>query len=384
MTTDTTAKKALLQPVKVGRHLLQHRVVLAPLTRFRANAESVPQDVMAEYYKQRASAGGLMITEGTFITRLAGGYPNTPGIWSEEQIQAWRKITDAVHQEQEEGGGRATFFLQLWHIGRQNSSKLNPNQEQIVGPSAIKMEGLSLLTYMGLEHEVPHELTVDEIKDTINDYRQAALNAMRAGFDGVEIHCANGYLPDQFINSYSNQRTDEYGGSTANRCRFILELADALSEAIGEDRVALRFSPGGEFGGVKDEDPKKTFTYLMSQLQETHPNLAYIHCIETRADFFADDEVNTKNSLDPYRNAWKGPFISAGGFSTSLDHAEELVERTGDLIAFGRAFIANPDLPERIRNGWELNPYDRNTFYQGGAEGYTTYPFYEENNKQAE
>lgn len=361
------SSKSLFTPIKIGKHELEHRVVLAPLTRLRANLDGVPNDLLVEYYTQRASKGGLLITEATFIDPLAGGYKKAPGIYSKEQIEGWKKVTDSVHAK------GAIIFLQLWHIGRAGSSVLNPNGEPIVSASDIAIQGQNM--FAGVDHEKPHALTIPEIKEWVQKYRQAALNAIEAGFDGVEIHSANGYLPDQFINSSSNKRTDEYGGSIENRARFSLEIVDAITEAIGADRTAIRFSPGGNFQDMADETVVDTWSYLTSQLQNNHPDLAYVHFIETRSDIFADKFANS-DSLAPYRQIWKGPFIASSGYSTAVEKAFEYSEKNNSLIAFGRSFIANPDLPERLRNGWPLNAYDRPTFYTSDPKGYTDYPFY--------
>ncbi|OBZ88429.1 12-oxophytodienoate reductase 1 [Choanephora cucurbitarum] len=345
----SAANSALLAPVKVGRYQLNHRVVLAPLTRFRATTEA-----------------GLLITEATFINRLAGGFPQAPGIYNQEQIDGWKKVTEAVHKK----GG--VIFLQLWHVGRTGSKYLNPNLEQVVSASEIAVRGKH---YDGRDTEVPRALTVEEIGLLVQDYRQAALNAIEAGFDGVEVHSANGHLVDQFINSSSNKRTDQYGGSIENRTRFALEIVDAIAGAIGADRTAIRFSPGSEIQDVHDDTPVETWGYLISQIQQNHPDFAYLHLVEPRGDAFGNT-TNSDDSLEPYRKIWKGPLVVASGFSTNIPHAIDLAEKTGNLVAFGRAFIANPDLPERIRNGWELNEYDRSTFYTNEAKGYTDYPFY--------
>jgi 2,4-dienoyl-CoA reductase-like NADH-dependent reductase (Old Yellow Enzyme family) len=363
--------KAVFSPIKVGLNKLQHRVVLAPLTRFRATPEAVPTDLQVEYYRQRASEGGLLITEATFISPNSGSYPQAPGIFTKEQIENWKKVTNAVHEK------KAYIYLQIWHIGRTGSKYLNPNQEQVVSASAIAAPGK---TMSGADYEVPRALEINEIKDITADFRQAALNAIEAGFDGVEIHSANGYLLDQFINTSSNKRTDIYGGSIENRARFTLEVIDAIASAIGPERTAVRFSPGGSFQGMQDDTVVETWSYLTNEIQNKHPNLSYVHFIESRGNFFSD-ERNTVDSLEPYRQIWKGPFISAGGFSTSHEHAIDLAEKTGDLVAFGRAFIANPDLPERLRQGYEFNPYNRATFYTHDAAGYTDYPAYEATNK---
>ncbi|CAO3646952.1 unnamed protein product [Mucor fragilis] len=364
-----SSSQALFSPIKVGTNTLKHRVVLAPMTRFRATLEAVPTDLQAKYYEQRASDGGLLVSEATFISRLAGGYPQIPGIYNKTQIEGWKKATSAVHAK----GG--IFFLQLGHVGRVGSKYLNPNQEQVVGASDIPCPGKSLT---GADNEVPRALTIEEIKSIVNDYAQAAKNAIEAGFDGVEIHGANGFLVDQFINNSSNNRTDIYGGSVENRGRFALEVVNAVASAVGEERTAIRFSPGGAFQGMSSDNVEETWGYLVSELQKSHSGLAYLHFIESRADIEASNQNNTVDTLESYRKIWKGPFITAGGFSTSLEFGNEIAEKTGGLVAYGRAFVANPDLPERLRNGWELNPYDRDTFYSHDAEGYTDYPFYNE------
>ncbi|KAI8350129.1 hypothetical protein BD560DRAFT_376506 [Blakeslea trispora] len=363
----SNANTALFTPIKIGHFQLDHRVVLAPLTRFRATDKAVPTDLFVEYYKQRTTKNGLLISEATFINRLAGGHPHAPGIYTEEQIEGWKKVTKAVHQK----GG--VIFLQLWHVGRSGSKFFNPNLEQVVSASNIQMKGK---TFDGRDTEVPRALTVEEIKQLIQDYRQAAINAIEAGFDGVEVHGANGHLIDQFTNSGTNNRTDQYGGSIENRARFALEIIDAIAGAIGVERTAIRFSPGSEIHDIHDETPVQTWSYLASQLQQNHPDLAFLHFIESQGDFIGDDD-NEVDSLEPYRRIWKGPIIMASGFSTNIPRAIDLAEKTSNLVAFGRAFIANPDLPERIRNGWELNKYDRFTFYTHDAVGYTDYPFYD-------
>lgn len=358
----------LFEPIKIGRHNLQHRVVLAPLTRFRATLEAVPTDLLVEYYKQRATPGGLLITEATFISRLAGGYRRAPGIYSKEQIEGWKKVTSAVHDK----GG--IIFLQLWHIGRTGSTSLNPNGEPIVSASNVPMPGKKP---SGAPYETPKPLEIHEINELVQTYKQAALNAIEAGFDGVEIHNANGYLLDQFLNTSSNKRTDEYGGSAENRARFTLEVVDAIVNAIGPERTAIRFSPDGKIQGMQDDNPLETWGYVTSRLQEKHPNLAYLHFIEARSSFY-NDEVNIVDTLDPYRRLWKGPFITAGGFSNAISHSVNVAQRTGNLIAYGRAFIANPDLPNRIRKQLPLSKYNRATFYTHDAAGYIDYPFYEQ------
>lgn len=362
------SKQALFTPIQIGKHQLLHRIVQSPTTRLRANIDGVPSEKQVEYYSQRANNGGLMITESTFISPLAGGFKFIPGIYTSAQIEGWKRITDAVHAK----GG--IVFMQLWHVGRVGFQRFNPNNEQVVSASPLRVTGKS--PQFGSEYETPHELSIQEIKSIINEYRQAALNAIEAGFDGVEVHAGFGYLVDQFINSASNQRTDEYGGSIENRARFALEVMDAIVGAVGADRAAIRFSPEETLFDVQDQTPLETWGYITARLQQQHPNLAYLHFVEHRANVHQDIQINSEDTLEPYRKIWKGPFITAGGFSTNVEHAFDIAEKTGNLIAFGRAFIANPDLPERLLHGWPLNPYDRRTFYTQQVEGYTDYPFY--------
>jgi 2,4-dienoyl-CoA reductase-like NADH-dependent reductase (Old Yellow Enzyme family) len=360
----------LFSPIKIGRHELQHRVVLAPLTRFRATLEATPTQLLVDYYSQRATPGGLLVTEATFISPYAGVYRQAPGIYTQDHINEWKNVTSAVHKK------GAVIFLQLWHLGRVGASSLNPNKEPSVSASAIPVPGNKP---NGKPFETPRALETHEVKELVKTYRQAALNAIEAGFDGIEIHNANGYLLDQFVNSSTNKRTDEYGSSIQGRCRLSLEIVDAIVSAIGADRTAIRFSPAGKVQGMHDDTPVETWGYLTSQLQKNHPDLAYVHFIEARSDFSSDSKINTVDTLTPYRKIWKGPFITAGGFSTAVQHGVDLAERTGNLVAFGRAFIANPDLPERLRNQYGFNKYNRKTFYTHDGVGYTDYPFYNEN-----
>lgn len=365
----TVSESALFKPIKVGNLELKHRVVLAPLTRLRNDEKHVPVDLMTEYYTQRSTPGGLLIAEATFISPMAGEYRGAPGLYSKEQIEAWKKVTAAVHEKD------GYIYSQLWHVGRATSSKLLPNNATPVSASAVAIQGKNML---GEDYEVPRELSVEEIKQTVQDYAQAAKNAIEAGFDGVEIHGANGYLIDQFINTSSNKRTDEYGGSIENRTRFCLEVVDAVVAAVGAERVGIRLSPWSEFQDMADETPYETWGYIASQLQARHPNMAYLHFIEPRDDFSRKTKNDTVNSLDPFRKAWKGPFISAGGYTTHPELATKIADETGNLIAIGRAFIANPDIVERLKNGWPLNKYNPQTFYGGDHVGYTDYPFYDQ------
>ncbi|KAI9018470.1 hypothetical protein CLU79DRAFT_847113 [Phycomyces nitens] len=366
---------ALFTPIQVGTSLLKHRVVLAPLTRMRTTADHVPVPLMAEYYQQRTTEGGLLIAEATVITEEAGPFPFTPGIYNDKQIEAWKDITKAVHSK----GGY--IYLQLVHAGRATSSKLIPGNKLPVSASPIAITGKNIL---GDDYEVPRALEVEEISQITKDFAQAAKNAISAGFDGIEIHGANGFLVDQFINSSSNLRTDHYGGSIENRARFTLEVVQSISEAIGEERTAIRFSPWSGFQDVEDATPYETWGYIVDQLQERHPKLAYLHFIEPRDDLILNhipgidrSDIMKNDTVEPFQKAWKGPFITAGGYTTTPKRAFETAEGSDNtLVAFGRTFIANPDLPERLKNDWPLNDYNRSTFYGGSSVGYTDYPFY--------
>ncbi|KAI9253865.1 hypothetical protein BDA99DRAFT_519204 [Phascolomyces articulosus] len=369
------SNSSLFQPIKVGNNQLEHRVVLAPLTRFRSDANHVPTDLQKEYYSQRATKGGLLITEATFINaRDAGAYPGAPGIYSQEQIDAWKKVTSAVH---EKGG---FIYLQLWHVGRATSSVLLPNNAQTVSASAVAIQGPCMFT-PGKDFEVPRALSVEEIAVITKEYAQAAKNSIAAGFDGVEIHSANGYLLDQFLNTSSNFRTDEYGGSIENRARFTLEVVNAVSEAVGTERVGIRLSPWSEFQDMKDDTPYETWGYVIEQLEKRHKNMAYVHMIEPRDDFSRKTQNDTVNTLDPFREKWSGVFMSAGGYTTKPELAAQVADKTGNLIAIGRAFIANPDIVYRLKNDIPLTKYNRDTFYSRGAVGYTDYKRFDEDVK---
>ncbi|KAG0142779.1 hypothetical protein CROQUDRAFT_673355 [Cronartium quercuum f. sp. fusiforme G11] len=358
---------ALFTPIQLGRLMLNHRIVLAPLTRFRADpvtqAQTLLGDSHAQYYGQRTTSGGLLISEGVQISPNAAGYANAPGLWSEAQIDAWKPITDAVHR----AGGH--IFAQLWALGR-----AAPPTYEILGTTYVR-KSASATSFDESPHATP--LTVEEIEALVIDFARAARNAVeQAGFDGVEIHAANGYLLDQFLQASSNKRTDHYGGTLANRIRFPLAVAEACSAAIGSDRVGIRLSPFSRFQGMGFEpDPMGVFVPFVEALLDRIPNLAYVHVVEGRvADVDVIDDSETQ-SLSPLRAVVKNGttrFISAGGFSpdTGISTAEE----TGDLIAYGRFFISNPDLVERVRNGYELTPYDRSTFYSPTTKGYTDYP----------
>lgn len=351
----------IFTPVKIGRYTLPNRLVMAPMTRSRADANGVPSDLVHIYYSQRASAG-LIISEGVFPSATGKGYVRTPGIETDEQIAAWKKVTDAVHAN----GGR--IFMQLMHCGRVSHPSLLPDNVQPVGPSAIRAAGQTW-TETGLqEFVVPRELTVEEIAGVVDDYRMATRRALAAGFDGVELHAASGYLPEQFLSSGSNQRQDQYGGSVANRTRFVLDVLAAMSAEAGGDRVGIKISPEMNFNDIVDGNPQETYTYLVDQLRGL--NLAYLHV----ALFGAS--VDYHNLLRPRFN---GAYLVGGGLNQSTAE-KTLSANQADATVFGSAFIANPDLPERFLKGAALNSPDKNTFYSPGAEGYIDYPSLGANN----
>ncbi|EJU01876.1 FMN-linked oxidoreductase [Dacryopinax primogenitus] len=361
------AKTALFTPLKVGNIQLQHRVALAPLTRNRAHPDGTPSEIAITYYSQRASfPGTLLITEGTFIAPEAGGLACAPGIYTEKQIAAWKKITDAVHS-------RGSFiFCQLWALGRAASgSLLKPHGFDVIGPSAIPIKSPRA--------DQPRALRTEEIPHWTGLYAQAAKNAMAAGFDGVEIHGANGYLVDQFIQDVSNDRTDEYGGSIENRARFALEVIDAITSAVGQERTGIRVSPWSPFQDMRMADPKPTFSYLAQEINSRYPNFAYLHVTEPRVIGSDDCKVPPEENNNFLRQIWRPKvFLDAGGFKEDV---ADVVPTMGDVIVYGRYFLSNPDLPLRLKEGIPLSKYDRRTFYLVGpdkTEGYIDYPTAEE------
>ncbi|HEY4263476.1 MAG TPA: alkene reductase [Schlesneria sp.] len=367
---STPAAPALFSSVQVGLYSLSHRVVMAPLTRLRSDQPGdVPNDLMAEHYGQRASAGGLIIAEATPISISGRGYLGAPGIYSDQQVVGWKKVTDAVHAK----GGR--IFLQLWHVGRQSHVDMTGGVSPVTA-SAIPYEGVAYTANGWVQVSPARELKIEEIPGIIEDYRQAARRAKQAGFDGVELHGANGYLLDQFLQDGSNKRTDAYGGPVENRARFLLEATAALVSVWGGSRVGVRLAPSGQWAQMGDSNPEATFGYVADQLNQF--GLAYLHIVEPRV---VGSEVS-EDGLQPVASAqlrkiFRGTIIAAGGFEP--DEAEAIVERgDADLVAFGRHFIANPDLPKRIEHGLPLNAYDRTTFYGGDRRGYNDYPFYQD------
>jgi N-ethylmaleimide reductase len=359
----------LFSPIRLGAIDLSHRIVLAPLTRMRADVPgNVPNDLMATYYGQRASRGGLMITEATFISPSGNGGYASPGIFTDAQVDGWRKVVDAVHAK---GAG---ILLQLWHVGRQSHVDLQPNGQAPIAPSAIQAEVRALLASGPAIGSMPRAIELSEIPGLVREYRRAAQRAKQAGFDGVEVHGANGYLIDQFLQNNSNRRTDAYGGSIENRARFLLEVVEAVKAVWGGDRVGLRIGPGNKFGGMGDSAPDVTFPYVARALAPL--GLAYLHIIEPRVAGNVSDDGRPPVAAGLLRPLFGGPVIAAGGFDAA--GAEAILEKgEADLVAFGRHFLANPDLPERLRRNLPLNPYDRTTFYYGAENGYADYPVYE-------
>lgn len=361
---------SLLTPVSLGKFALPNRIVMPPMTRSRATQPTdSANELMAQYYAQRASAG-LIISEGTQISAMGKGYAWTPGIYTETQIQGWKLVTDAVHT----AGG--TMFAQLWHVGRV-SHPANLNGEQPVSSSAIAAENVKVFIDDGsnapgfVETVLPRALSIDEIKSVIGEYYQAALNADKAGFDGVELHAANGYLVNQFIDSESNNRSDEYGGSLENRLRFLDEVVAALVEALGADRVGVRLAPLTTLNGTVDADPETTYVAAAKVLNKH--NIAYLHIAEADWEDAPNMPQDFKQQL---RDAFSGCIIYAGKYTAERAQAA-LASGVADLIAFGRPFVANPDLPARIANNQPWATHDPDTLFGGSERGLTDYPTYE-------
>ncbi|WP_458132108.1 alkene reductase [Pseudomonas sp. R3-41] len=351
----------LFTPYTLGNLTLSNRVVLAPLTRNRAGQGFVPSEFAATYYSQRASAG-LLISEASQISRQGQGYQDTPGIYTPAQIDGWRKVTEAVHAE----GGR--IFLQLWHVGRVSHVDLQENGAAPVAPSALRPATKVFVNNRFEDVCEPRALDIDELPGIVNDFRQAAANAISAGFDGVEIHGANGYLLDQFLKDGANVRTDAYGGSIENRARLLLEVTAAVVEEIGAERTGLRISPVSPANGVSSSAPQAQFDYLVDQLNAL--DIVYLHVVEGATGGPRDVAPFDFGSL---RQRFRNTYIANNGYDLDLATAR-LVEDQADLIAFGRPFIGNPDLVERLKTGSPLSAFNPATLYGGGAAGYIDYP----------
>lgn len=378
MKSELVNTAPLFSPIELGPFTLKNRIVMPPLTRSRSTQPgNIPNELMANYYAQRASAG-FMVTEGTQIEPRGQGYAWTPGIYSPEQVEGWKKVTQAVHNK----GG--VIFAQLWHVGRVSHTSLQPNEAAPVAPSAIKADNVSVFVETGpnegalAQPSSPRALTTKEVEELVNMYAQAARNAMNAGFDGVELHCANGYLVNQFISEHTNKRDDQYGGSLANRLRFLKEVVAAVSNEVGAERLGVRFAPLFEstnedrvYLGLVESDPH--FTYLEAIKVLEAAGIAYLSIAEADWDNAPDLPTLFYKSA---RAIFSGRIIYAGKYTTAKA-LNILNKGYGDLFAFGRPFIANPDLPERIKNNWPLNEVDPSTMYGGTDVGYSDYPFYQ-------
>ena len=362
-TTHAVQLEALFQPIRLGPYLLANRVVMAPLTRSRATEQGVPTPLMAQYYAQRASAG-LIISEGVNISAQGRGYVRTPGLYHKAHLAGWRVVTDAVHKQ----GGR--IYAQLWHVGRISHPLLQPYGALPVAPSPIQP-----LAFVYTEHGYqqcvkPHALTSHEIYAIVEQYRQAARLALQAGFDGVEIHAANGYLLEQFLRDSTNRRTDHFGGPVENRARFLLEVVDAVASAVGGTRVGVRLSPYGLVNDAAlDSNPPATYGYVVDKLNAFA--VSYLHLIEGSPQ--GPREAPGNFDWQVLRRRFKGRYIANNGYDLTMA-LDACRQQRADLVSFGRAYIANPDLVERFKLGAALNVPDRSTFFDGGANGYTDYP----------
>jgi N-ethylmaleimide reductase len=356
---------SLFEPLSIGNLHLKNRMAMAPMTRGRAGKERIPNELMADYYYQRSTAG-LLITEATVISKQGIGWIDSPGIFTDEMVEGWRKVTDKVKPT------NTPFFLQLWHCGRASHSDFH-NGELPVSASAVRLDGDNIHTPLGKKpYETPRALSLDEIKKTVNDYRKAAMNAKAAGFSGVEVHGANGYLINQFLDSKTNLRQDQYGGSPVNRFRFFKEVLEAVLEVWAPEQVGARISPNGVFNDMGSEDFRETYLYAAEELNKL--KLGYLHIMDGLA--FGFHEKGEPMTLAEFRPIFRGIIVGNCGY-TKETAEERIVEGNADMIAFGRPFITNPDLPERFKNNWPLNPAeDMSLWYTPGAEGYTDYaPF---------
>ncbi|KAJ4965224.1 hypothetical protein NE237_017073 [Protea cynaroides] len=357
----------LITPYKMGKFQLFHRVVLAPLTRSRS-FNNIPQPHAILYYSQRTNKGGLLISEATGVSETAQGYHHTPGIWTKEQVEAWKPIVEAVH---EKGG---IFFCQIWHVGRVSNSDFQPNGQAPISSTNKPLKQTLDSSDIDVTKFTPRQLETDEIPQIVNDFRMAARNAIEAGFDGVEVHGAHGYLLDQFLKDQVNDRTDKYGGTLENRCRFPLEVVDAVVNEIGADKVGIRLSPFANYSDAGDSNPEALGLYMVESLNKY--GIQYCHMVEPRMKTLAD-KSETPHSLLPMRKAFNGTFIVAGGYGGE-DGNKAVASSYADLVAYGRTFLANPDLPRRFELNAPLNKYNRETFYvPDPVLGYTDYPILE-------
>jgi len=353
----------LFRPLRAGSLDLPNRVLMAPLTRNRAHPDGTPHAMAEEYYRQRASAGAI-VTEATQISPEGKGYINTPGLHDDAHVAAWRRITDAVHA----AGGR--ILLQLWHVGRISHVSLQPGGQAPVAPSAIRARAQTFIESGFADTSAPRALETDELPRIVADYARAAARAGEAGFDGVEVHAANGYLLDQFLRDGTNRRSDAYGGTAEARARLVLEVTEAVAGVWGADRVGIRLSPFGGFNDMADSDPEASFATVYRLLDRL--GLAYLHVVERFPG--AEPSAAEVEGLDRLRALWSGPYIANGDFDAARA-ADWIGRGRADAVSFGRPFIANPDLPERFRRAAPLNAPDSDTFYGGDARGYTDYPF---------
>jgi len=361
---------SLNEPIELGDLRLRNRVFMAPLTRNRALADGTPGPWAETYYRQRSTAG-LIISEATQISATGKGYVNTPGIYRPEHVAGWRRIVDTVH----DAGGH--IFLQLWHVGRISHTSLLPDGQAPVAPSAVRAQAKTVTEAGFVDVSEPRALRREEIGEIVHDYRGAAANARSAGFDGVEIHAANGYLIDQFLQSGTNHRTDEYGGAVANRIRFLAEVAEAVAAEWPVSRVGVRLSPRGTFNDMSDADPESTFLAAVEAISAL--DLGYLHVVEASpAD--APPDPGFRSLFERMRERWRGIYVANGGYD-GQGGANGLQHGKADAIAFGRAFLANPDLPYRLVRSLPLNEPDASTFYGGTERGYIDYPTWDEGRK---
>ena len=351
----------LFEPYRLGAITLSNRIVMAPLTRNRAASGFIPGPLAAEYYGQRASAG-LLVTEASQISQQGQGYQDTPGIYSKDQIAGWKKVTEAVHAK----GGH--IYIQIWHVGRISHTSLQPGNGAPVAPSAIRANSKTFVGGQFAAVSQPRALDLGEIPGLLDTYKKAAVNALEANFDGVEIHGANGYLLDQFARDGSNKRTDAYGGSIENRARLMLEVSQAVAAEVGADRTGIRISPVTPANDISDSNPQPLFDHIVDGLSAL--KLGYLHVVEGATGGPRDNVTFDYGSL---RRRFNGTYIANNGYDLALAN-KTLATGNADLIAFGKAFISNPDLVERLKAGAQLNQWDQATFYGGAAKGYTDYP----------